>query len=83
MVAIASGCQKGAGRAVLLVLLALVCIARADEWETIRGCRLIENESNDGDSFHVEADGEEKIFRLYFVDTPESESGGYVDGRNA
>lgn len=41
----------------------------------------MENESNDGDSFHVEADGKERIFRLYFVDTPEAESGGYVESR--
>ena len=66
----------------LVALLALTAIvAHAGEWETIRNCRLIENESNDGDSFHVKADGEERIFRLYFVDTPEAESGGYVEGR--
>ena len=29
----------------------------------------------------MEADGEERIFRLYFVDTPEAESGGYVTER--
>jgi competence protein ComEA len=65
----------------VIALLALLAIARADDWQTIRGCRLIENESNDGDSFHVKADGEERIFRLYFVDTPEAESGGYVEAR--
>ena len=54
----------------LIFLLFVVAIARADDWQTIRGCRLIENESNDGDSFHVKADGEERIFRLYFVETP-------------
>lgn len=43
----------------------------------------MDNESNDGDSFHVKVDGEERIFRLYFVDTPESESGGYVTERVA
>ncbi|MDQ6623976.1 MAG: thermonuclease family protein, partial [Verrucomicrobiota bacterium] len=31
------------------------------------------NESNDGDSFHVKADGKEYIFRLYFVDAPETD----------
>jgi len=66
-----------------LTLFALVAIAHAADWQTIRNCRLIENESNDGDSFHVKADGEERIFRLYFVDTPEAESGGYVEGRVA
>lgn len=67
--------------AILAILLALAAPSYADEWQTIRGCRLIENESNDGDSFHVNADGKERIFRLYFVDTPEAESGGYVTER--
>jgi hypothetical protein len=53
----------------VVILLALGSLACADEWQTIRNCRLIENESNDGDSFHVKADGKEHIFRLYFVDT--------------
>lgn len=63
------------------ILLALAQSAIAGEWETLTNCRLIENESNDGDSFHVQADGEERIFRLYFVDTPEAEDGGYVTER--
>ena len=63
------------------LLLCLCCPAFADDWEVIKSCRLMDNASNDGDSFHVEADGEERIFRLYFVDAPESESGGYVEGR--
>lgn len=67
--------------AIFALLLSVAFPALADEWETIRGCRLMENESNDGDSFHVKADGKERIFRLYFVDTPEAESGGYVEGR--
>ncbi|MGI8432903.1 MAG: helix-hairpin-helix domain-containing protein [Chthoniobacterales bacterium] len=32
------------------------------------------NASNDGDSFHVRASGREYIFRLYFVDTPETDA---------
>lgn len=44
----------------------------ADKWVTVKNCRLLENASNDGDSFHVKADGEEYLFRLYHVDTPES-----------
>jgi endonuclease YncB( thermonuclease family) len=67
--------------AVYALLLCLCCPAFADDWQTLRNCRLIENESNDGDSFHVKADGEERIFRLYFADTPEAESGGYVTER--
>jgi hypothetical protein len=56
--------------AVYALLLCLCTPAIASDWQTIRGCRLIEHDANDGDSFHVEADGEERLFRLYFVDTP-------------
>lgn len=63
---------------VLLALLALVASVRADEWQTITGCKLMDNRYNDGDSFHVKADGEERIFRLYFADCPEAEAD---DGR--
>jgi hypothetical protein len=30
------------------LLLALISLACAEEWETIEGCRLIENAANDG-----------------------------------
>jgi endonuclease YncB( thermonuclease family) len=53
----------------------------ADEWVTLTNCRLIENESNDGDSFHVMHDEEEYLFRLYFVDAPESETDSVVAER--
>ncbi|HEX3817605.1 MAG TPA: helix-hairpin-helix domain-containing protein [Chthoniobacterales bacterium] len=50
--------------------------ARAEEhWVTYRNCRLLANPSNDGDSFHVRAAGQEYIFRLYFVDAPETDAG--------
>lgn len=65
------------------ILLALAQSSMAGEWDTLTNCRLVENESNDGDSFHVQADGKERIFRLYFVDTPEAEDGGYVTERVA
>jgi endonuclease YncB( thermonuclease family) len=65
--------------AVLIAVLSSTALA--NDWETISNCRLMENESNDGDSFHVKADGEERIFRLYFVDAPESEDGGRVAER--
>ena len=58
----------------LAVFLALAGTAdAAAEWETLKGCRLLANPSNDGDSFHVEQGGKEHIFRLYFVDTPETD----------
>jgi hypothetical protein len=61
--------------AVVYALLLFLCSQSfASDWQTLRNCRLIENESNDGDSFHVEADGEERTFRLYFVDTPEGDA---------
>ena len=56
------------------LLAACPFLIRAEEWQTLRDCRLIPNEWNDGDSFHVIHHGQEYIFRLYFVDTPESES---------
>ena len=46
--------------------------ASGEEWQVLGNCRLLPNESNDGDSFHVEHEGKEHIFRLYFVDAPET-----------
>ncbi len=46
----------------------------AKEWTKLQGCTLLANPSNDGDSFHVRHDGKEYIFRLYFVDAPETET---------
>ena len=55
------------------LLAACPFLIRAEEWQTLRDCRLIPNEWNDGDSFHVIHHGQEYIFRLYYADTPESE----------
>ena len=62
-------------RAMLILwVLALLpinpCLAK---WSTLEDCTLIPNEYNDGDSFHVRHRGHEYIFRLYFVDAPESD----------
>jgi competence ComEA-like helix-hairpin-helix protein len=43
------------------------------KWEVLEGCRLVTNAVVDGDSFHVLHQGREYIFRLYFVDSPESD----------
>ena len=57
------------------VLLALGATAQANElWQTFRNCSYLPNPANDGDSFHVRANGKEYIFRLYFVDTPETDT---------
>lgn len=61
-------------------LAAAVCIffpwgitAHAEQWDTFVDCALIPRwAGNDGDSFHVLANGKEYIFRLYFVDSPET-----------
>jgi competence protein ComEA len=39
----------------------------------LKECRLIPNTANDGDSFHVSAGEKEYLFRLYFVDAPETD----------
>lgn len=50
-------------------------------YEVYRGCTLVENRQNDGDSFLVELPtGREEIFRLNFVDTPESAFRSYANG---
>jgi DNA uptake protein ComE-like DNA-binding protein len=48
--------------------------ARSGEWITLENCRLVPNAANDGDSFHVSANGKEYIFRLYLVDAPETDA---------
>jgi endonuclease YncB( thermonuclease family) len=48
-------------------------VRAAEEWRTLTNCTLIQNRANDGDSFHVRHDRREYIFRLYFVDTPETD----------
>lgn len=61
-------------RIVLVLVLVLAPFARASDWKTLKDCRLVPNESNDGDSFHVLAGSREYIFRLYFVDAPETDA---------
>lgn len=60
-----------------LILLAVAALAagpaRAARWYTFENCQLIPNPANDGDSFHVRYKSRHYIFRLYFVDAPESE----------
>lgn len=43
-----------------------------NEWKIWKECRVIPNEYNDGDSFHIQHGGTEHIVRLYYVDTPET-----------
>jgi endonuclease YncB( thermonuclease family) len=43
-------------------------------WERLDNCRLVPGEYMDGDSFHVLHNGKNHIFRLYFVDCPETDA---------
>ena len=44
------------------------------KWEVLEGCILSTNAFSDGDSFQVLHKGRTYIFRLYFVDAPESDA---------
>ncbi|MEA3188582.1 MAG: hypothetical protein QOD99_2412 [Chthoniobacter sp.] len=57
-----------------LVAVSAPAVEAPRDFEKLEHCRLMPNESNDGDSFHVKAKGKEFIFRLYFTDTPETEA---------
>lgn len=58
---------------VALTLLAVPIPAAAAQWETLTGVRLADTGYFDGDSFHLAAKGKNYIFRLYFVDAPETD----------
>lgn len=52
-------------------------------YEHYLGCTLVENRQNDGDSFVIRLPGgREEIFRLYFVDCPESAFRTYAHNEN-
>jgi len=55
----------------LFVVLPLHALA---EWVAMKDCRLVPHDSNDGDSFHFEFNGEQFIARLYFVDCAETDN---------
>ncbi|MBU0676517.1 MAG: thermonuclease family protein [Verrucomicrobia bacterium] len=44
------------------------------ETESLENCRFLQSEYYDGDSFHALHKGKKYIFRLYFVDTPETDT---------
>ncbi len=48
--------------------------------ELLENCKLITGRNSDGDSFHVKHAKGENQFRLYYVDTPESEYKTYRGG---
>lgn len=54
----------------------------SEEFDILRNCQLISHRNNDGDSFHVKHGQKETEFRLYFVDTAESQFKKYRDGND-
>ncbi len=44
-------------------------------WVTLNDCQYVANDANDGDSFHVRCGRKNYLFRLYFVDAPETDLG--------
>lgn len=59
-------------RLAALLLFSLPAQA-ASEWITMKDCRLVPSDGNDGDSFHFLSGGQEYIARLYFVDCAEKD----------
>ena len=56
---------------------------RTGRYETYTGCTLVEDRTNDGDSFRVKLpSGRTEVIRLYFVDCPESAFKTYSGGQN-
>jgi endonuclease YncB( thermonuclease family) len=43
------------------------------QWQKLTDCRFVDHPANDGDSFHTVWQGQDYIFRLYFVDTAETD----------
>ena len=66
-----------------LVLLSsfIYSLSFADELRKYENVTYIENPSNDGDSFHIKADGKELHVRLYYVDCPETSVMAESDAR--
>ena len=64
------------GAALICAAWWLLCSFSAEAkqpWVVLQDCRLVRSEALDADSFHVKTGGNEYIFRLYFVDAPETD----------
>ena len=69
--------RKVALVAVAILLAATVDVGGRDaskDWIVLENCRLIVNPGNDGDSFHASVGEKEYLFRLYLIDTPETDA---------
>jgi len=54
----------------------------SSKFDILENCSLIKHRNNDGDSFRIKHGSKETEFRLYFVDTAESQYKTYRDGNN-
>ncbi|MGE9291771.1 MAG: helix-hairpin-helix domain-containing protein [Puniceicoccales bacterium] len=66
--------QAGILALLTFVFCALPLAAKSGEWEILEGARLEKGSYHDGDSFHVRHKGKDYVFRLFYVDTPETDS---------
>jgi len=75
--------QTRAGRLVRFCLSLCFCggLACCRELQTFQGARLIDDPSNDGDSFLVAVAGKRVRVRLYYVDCPETNVSSDSDAR--
>ena len=53
--------------------LCVTSLSAREPWVTLKDCHYVANAANDGDSFHVRNGGKQYLFRLYFVDAPETD----------
>jgi endonuclease YncB( thermonuclease family) len=60
---------------VLYTALLPIDAEAAKRWRMYENCTLIEHDANDGDSFHVRVNKRRYLFRLYWVDAPETDKG--------
>src|SRR4051812_20357229 len=64
--------MKHAFLAAAILWIAIADLCARGSWVTLEGCHYLAKPSNDGDSFHCTVGGKEYVFRLYFVDAPET-----------
>jgi len=58
--------------ALVLSAVTSLCAAERKEWVMLPDCQYVSHPDNDGDSFRVRSGDKEIVFRLYFVDAPET-----------
>lgn len=69
-------------RLVAFLLLAVVSAAFGQELQTFEGCRVVDSDWADGDSFPIKLpDGREIVLRLYYVDCNETSATTETDQR--